>query len=461
MSILPTRTPSPAKNDALPSIILEKPFVNACVSEKAVPFTSPVQTLTSSPHFGNAKQQDFSGAMESHSFSLPPVHLSGSSSKTISPPDGSEIVFIDEDRKTEGDKLWLSALGAKSLEDYSILFHFNCLVIILLGIFLVATGCSGHAIPTADLSMSSSLNGSSATSFFSLPATNSAGQAFSGKGGCNDKSLVQASESCTGQGTSVSLLTGGAHPSSLHVVDAFLASSAPVSALSEIAFILQNATLRMHYGLVVIGVLSVVLGVLTWMAWYRRIESLFGYSRILYCALLVSASFLLLLSWLQGQELSTASVNAIESTWNTALTVSPEKDLCAVEQYFLCSGFRTSCLVSKNESSTVNMVSSLTTASSPYLSTEFSIDNASDACHVSCDWSSAASSGNVGWEKRMLGYFITPEQSNGDGPFSTPCLERFQSFAGVTRMITIAACLSILVYGCCNFFFFSRMLRSL
>lgn len=462
MSSSPTQLPSYAENDKVPVIIQEKPFFHPHVSDRAVPFTSPVRELTSSPTEGNTKQRDRSSAVENHSLSFPPAHLNDSESKSFSPAGGSEIVFIDEDKKTEGDKVWVSAMGEKSLEDYSILLHFNCLTIILLGIFFVAAGSSGRLVRATDLSMRGSLNGSSTTSFFSSRLKNDAVHTFSMKKEHDGRSAAQASESYTGQGTRFSLPTTGEHSSSLRVEGASLASSAPVSTLPEIGSILQGATLRMHYGLVVLGVLSVVQGGLTWMAWYCRIDSLFGYCRILYCALLFSSCFILLLSWLQGQELSTSLVNAIESAWNTAFIDSPEKNVCAVEQYFLCSGFRTSCLVSENESSMVHYIAStLGTASPSYPTTEFSFANASDACQVSCDWNSTVNSGSPGWERRMLGYFITPEQSNGDGPFSTPCLERFQSFAGVTRTITIAACLSLLIHGCCNFFLFSRASRLL
>lgn len=363
-------------------------------------------------------------------------------------------------------------------DDSGILFRVSCTVTIVLGIFFMIIGSSGHSIRLTDLSVwdSGTSNNSSSSNetgkvdvahlyFSSMTKKNIQVKTSNNRNHKMNflRPLSDLGETLHSRRFPFSLF--GARSNHINEDGQAKLALRSANALQAIAGIIQNTISRMHYGLFIVGFLSIIVGVSSWISWWAQKEYLFIYCQILYGLLLLVSAILLLLSWIEASELTGSSVDAIEGVWNNTLAFSDIENLCIVERYFVCSGFRSSCPISDQEKPTLRLsaaspILAYPTSPSPSLFSPEPSD--SNLCESSCLWNTTLHNHPAGLERSVLGFFLTPEKVVDDSnPFSTSCLERFNSFAGISRTITIIACLSIMVYGCYGLYLFHRVTRAL
>lgn len=380
---------------------------------------------------------------------------------------GKEEALPGNAQIAEDDILVHHEMHHQAWSDAPVLFRIICLVTIFLGIVLVEIGSSGRGIHVSDLVLSSFEHHES--SLHSVPQDNSH-DSFSATKLDNEyrvhtdhdkrysNSLLGAAPVPQHRPTPRSVV--GANPPHLRVEKKNTLGLVSVDALQAIAGMVQRATSRLHYGLVVVGVLSVLLGVIVWISWWRRLEYMFFFCALLYGLVLLASCILLYLSWIENSELSVSSVEVIERVWNETLNSNVE-NLCFVEQYFLCSGFRSSCSILDEEPSTKSFSSKSSIPSQIFSRLSDSPPDSNALCNGSCLAANSSYYSTGKLEKRMLGFFLTPEAEESGGPFSTPCLERFHSFVGMTRTITILACLSTITCVSYGLYLFTAVKRVL
>lgn len=240
---------------------------------------------------------------------------------------------------------------------------------------------------------------------------------------------------------------------------------------------INHNTYRLHYGLMLVGFLSVVQGAAAFVGWFISSEQLLFRCQHLYTAVIVVASFLLFLSWLQNTSMSTSAEERLSKLWEISLQQDPT-GLCQVQKYFSCSGFRQPCVTSPQPFSALrsptahlkraplffsrNSVSSSSFRlnASNNGGTTFSGSSflGGDATTLSCPTDCLLPENRKGVATHVLGYSLTPQDYLEKNPFETSCFERFDSFCGVTRTITMIACLTIIIHALYARFLYPKIL---
>lgn len=198
------------------------------------------------------------------------------------------------------------------------------------------------------------------------------------------------------------------------------------------ATLLSN-TFGVHRALILVGLCSIAQGGFSLFAHVTASYKLFFSARYFYVAVFSFTFSVLILAVVLQSVASETFVSDLDRLWNRTLQAN-ESSICQVENSFVCSGFRSNCISSNTiepDSLMVLKESQVQTFHKVLLD---------DQCPSSCVHQEV-----TGKTISLAGYFLTPSGYMDSNPYETPCLQRFASFLGITRTITISINMFILI----------------